>query len=624
MAPALLIFAALAAITWYDYGFFRERYLVVHILAESFSILVAVGVFVLAWHSRRRLDHSYLLVIGTAYLFVGVLDFTHLLAYKDMGVFPASMETKLATQLWVSARYLESLSLAVAGLLLSRRLQPYLLFLAYVVVTVLVLGSIFAWEIFPACYQEGQGLTPFKKFSEYLISLILLASAVLLIGRRRWFDPEVLVLMVLSMGVTIVSEMAFTLYKDPYGPANFWGHVLKIASFYLIYRAVIYRALDKPHEILFRQLTQSRQAIQKARDELEQRVEERTAELVSANEQLREQIAERIEAEQTLALERLRFVSLLHKLPGYVALFDGHCGIRFANHKFLELFGEPADRPCYEVLRRKDRRCADCPLGANPPGAEPKEWEWTDFCSRTYHTWSYPFVDVDHSGVTLMLGIEITTQKKLERDVLEISEQERLRIGQDLHDSVGQNLTGVAFLANVLAERLSPGNTEGARDAARIEELVNQTIAQTRAIAKGLCPVATTSDGLVDALKELAAQATQVHGVRCTFERKGRFQLAPGAATHLYRIAQEAVNNATKHAKASHVRIGLVARESSVDVTVEDDGVGLRLELRRSAGMGLRVMRYRADVIGASIEFDSEPGRGTTVKCSLETSETSP
>jgi signal transduction histidine kinase len=262
-------------------------YLLFHSLAEVFSIVVACGIFMVAWNSRSFMGMDCFAFLGIAYLFVGGVDFVHTMAYKGMGVFPGHA-TNLPTQLWIAARYLESGSLLITPLIIGRRLRIYDTFLAY------------AGNLFPVCFIEGVGLTPFKKVSEYVISLILLSSIGLLFKKREEFDPGVLGLLMASVGVTIGSELAFTFYIHAYGFSNLVGHYLKIVSFYLIYKAVIEMGLVRPYSIMFRSLRLSEEALKKAKETLEDRVEERTAELAITNEQLKQEIRERKQAEKAL------------------------------------------------------------------------------------------------------------------------------------------------------------------------------------------------------------------------------------------------------------------------------------------------------------------------------------
>lgn len=238
-------------------------YLLFHSLAEIFSVIVACGIFMIAWNSRRFLDNNYLLFIGIAYLFVGILDLLHTLSYKGMGVFPG-YDANLPTQLWISARYLESISILIGPFLFGRRLRPSLLFFSYIAITVVLIASIFVWKIFPDCFIEGSGLTLFKKTSEYIISAILAAAIFFLYRKRGHFDPGVLRLLIASISVTIMSELFFTFYISVYGLSNLAGHFLKIVSFSLIYKAFIVTGLQNPYALLFRNLKKSEEDLKNA------------------------------------------------------------------------------------------------------------------------------------------------------------------------------------------------------------------------------------------------------------------------------------------------------------------------------------------------------------------------
>ncbi len=231
----------------------RYHYLLFHSLAEGFSIVIACAMFLIAWNAREMLENDYLLFVGIAYLFVGGVDFLHTLAYQGMGVFPGHGANP-ATQLWMGARFIQSVSLLIAPLFLHRRLKTCATLIAYAVVTVFFLLAVFHWNIFPDCFVEPEGLTPFKKNSEYVISVLFLMAGGLLFFKGRALDKDVFQLLTASILVSIVAELSFTLYADVYGLSNLIGHILKIVSFYLIYRAVIVTGFTKPHAVLFRDL----------------------------------------------------------------------------------------------------------------------------------------------------------------------------------------------------------------------------------------------------------------------------------------------------------------------------------------------------------------------------------
>ena len=240
-------------------------YLLFHSLVELFSIIIAVCIFLIAWNARHFMGNGYLLFLGISYLFIGNLDLLHTLSYKGMGIFH-DYNTNLTTQLWIASRYMEGLTLLIAPVYLDRRLPARIVFFSYTLVTSLVLWAIFSWNIFPACYIDGTGLTPFKKTSEYIISLILALSIVVLLQKRRELDRSFLRLIVGSILLTIGSEMSFTLYIDVYGFYNLLGHFFKFISFYFIYKAIIGAGLSNPFSILLRDLKESEQALKREHD----------------------------------------------------------------------------------------------------------------------------------------------------------------------------------------------------------------------------------------------------------------------------------------------------------------------------------------------------------------------
>lgn len=219
-----------------------------------------------------------------------------------------------------------------------------------------------------------------------------------------------------------------------------------------------------------------------------------------------------------------------------------------------------------------------------------------------------------------VLKREMIERKRLEKSILEISEREKARIAQDLHDGLGQHLTGVAFLSKVLEHKLSERQSPDVDDAKKIARLVNEAINQTRELARGLLPVQAESKGLMSALQHLAAEIEELFNVSCHFKCEDDLVIRDlDLATHLYRIAQEAVTNAIKHGQAGHIAIGLSRHRDKILLSIEDDGSGLPDQLESKDGMGIRIMNYRANMIGAALDIQKKPGGGTIVLCSLVT-----
>lgn len=336
-------------------------YLLFHSLAEIISIVIAFGIFVLAWNSRAFLENNYLLFIGIAYLFTGAIDLIHVLAYKGMNVFKFGGANQ-PTQLWIAARSLESMSLLIAPFTLGRRMNPKAVFAAYAAVFSFLIWSILASDVFPVAYQEGKGLTPFKIYGEYVISCILLSAAALLYRKRSVFDRKVLTFVLLSIAATIISELAFTFYVGVYDLSNLVGHIFKIIAFYLIYLAVIKTGLQTPFNVFFRSLKQNSEELEQAKTELEQRIKDRTTDLVETNELLRREINAREKAERELRESSAVLRSFYESAPvmmGIVELTDQDEIIHiYDNPRTAEFFGlsaaETRNRPADEIGAPED------------------------------------------------------------------------------------------------------------------------------------------------------------------------------------------------------------------------------------------------------------------------------
>ena len=207
----------------------------------------------------------------------------------------------------------------------------------------------------------------------------------------------------------------------------------------------------------------------------------------------------------------------------------------------------------------------------------------------------------------------------LEREIIEISEREQQRIGQDLHDDLGQRLVGISYMSHAIANSLAARTSPEADHAAKITELLNNALALTRSLAQGLHPLALEADGLMTALGDLAERTAEIFQVNCRFTGPSPDPaLNHTAAIHLYRIAQESVTNAVNHGQAKDIRIEFTCHPERTVLTVTDNGQGMPKLNPRRKGMGLRIMNYRADVIGAALVFSTPAsGRGTVVTCTL-------
>jgi signal transduction histidine kinase len=192
-----------------------------------------------------------------------------------------------------------------------------------------------------------------------------------------------------------------------------------------------------------------------------------------------------------------------------------------------------------------------------------------------------------------------------------------LRIGSDLHDGLGQDLTGVALMLRSVVAQLRKENSTARTDVEDIISLVNGAIESTRAMARGLAPVGADRGGLIAGLQSMAVRGMERYGVRAHFNTslKEPLTLDDGAATHLYRIAQEAFTNAIRHGRVTQVTIELATADGTLTLSVQDNGRGFDERNASNNGMGMKLMRYRAQMLGGDVAIANNKGGGVIVRC---------
>lgn len=613
------------------------NYLLFHSVAELFSIIIACGIFMIAWNSRQFIHNNYLLFIGVAYLFVGGLDLVHMLSYKGMTIF-RGYETNLATQLWIAARYVESLSLLIAPLFFRRRLRTTLILLEYSAVFVLLLLSIFYWNIFPVCFVEGTGLTSFKKISEYVISLILLTSIALLFKNRQEFDRTVLRWVIGSISLTVASELCFTFYMDAYGISNLIGHYFKILSFYFIYKAIIETGLAKPYDLLFRDVKRS-----------EERYHSLFTHMISGFAHHKVlfdeggkpvdyvflEVNDAFEKLTGLKRENLIRKKVTEVIPGIEGDSAGWIGtfgrvamtgeaIRLESYsetlgRWYSVLAYRSERNCFVTIFEEitERKRAEEALKKAYDELEIRVQERTEELQAMNE--QLRVENEERLRVEIELRESENRLRELSAALLSAQERERKLIAQEIHDSLGASLAATKFKVETALTEIGDDNPHTRVVLESVIPIVQGTIEEARRIQVSLRPSILDDLGILPTVNWSCRQFESIYpAIRITKEIDIEEEEVPKSLKIvMYRILQEALNNIAKHSKTSIVLLFLRKTDQAIQLVIQDRGQGFNPEEANSRkgtkGLGLDSMRERAELSGGSLDIESAEGKGTTI-----------
>ncbi len=363
--------------------------------------------------------------------------------------------------------------------------------------------------------------------------------------------------------------------------------------------------------VLVNEITERKRAealLQQLNATLEQRVCERTEELSNANERLQAMLGTALIGIMTLD-ERgtIKFLN-----PAAAQIF-GYAPNELVGRGVSRLMAWPNQGPRESFLVRYHRSDERQTLGVRG-----------EILGRTKHGQGImlelsvaEFSDGGRRQFVVMVR-DITKRKRLERELLEAGERERQRLGRDLHDGLGQHLHALFYMATLLETELKGGSPGRAQEAGRLARQLEHGLELIRSLARGLQPVNPVPEGLMAALRELSERARTLYHVDSRFRCPAPVLIhRHSAANHLYRIAQEAVNNSMKHGKPTRLRVKLTATPKRIVLGIRDDGRGIGRRSARSQGMGLQVMQYRAETIGGSLAVQRHPQGGTEVVCTI-------
>lgn len=333
---------------------------------------------------------------------------------------------------------------------------------------------------------------------------------------------------------------------------------------------------------------------------------------------------ERRTAEAALEEQRLFMSTLIESLPEMVYSVNTEGRLTVVNRALLDTLGKRRE----EVIGKRlsevwpeeavidvEAQAATILRTGRPLTDQERAWISPDGSIRWFMFTMVPLRDRGSIAGLVCTVREVTAQKALEQEILEISNREQRRLGSDLHDGLGQELTGLSLLMKGLEMQLAREADQYLPQVRKISDLLARAIQSTRSLARGLAPVNLERGGLTEALRHLAARCTDMYSLNCSFNvgEQKLPDLEEGAATHLYRIAQEATTNAARYARATSIVIDLRVVGRKLQLSITDDGIGLSAGLAQGhPGMGLKIMEYRARMLGGTVNFE-EPSKGTRI-----------
>ncbi len=612
-----IIAALLLGIAFYFLS--RQNYLLFHGIVESFSFVIAATTFAIAWNSRHIVRNGYLLFVGIAFLAVAVVDLFHTLAYYGMGVFPG-YDANLPTQLWIAGRYLLSLALLIAPFTVGRRLSVPAVLVGFVAADLLIFAVIFT-GIFPTAYITGIGLTSFKIASEYVVSFFFLLAIFFLLRKRHALSPDLTRMMVAALVVSIVSEMAFTLYTDVYGITNMIGHLFKVVAYFLVYKALVETSLVKPYDSLFRELKKS-----------ETSLAAHAADLTAANSRLTREIIERRKAETEIVNQEKRYRDTLENM------LEG-CQIIDFDWKYIYVNSGAG---------RHGRMTQNAPIGRTMmevyPGIENTPlFARLKRCmqERTPYRMENEFVFPDGSRAWFELSIQPVPEGIfiLSLDISERKQAEKLKdefLGMVSHELKNPLTVIIGALSTITGGGIPESESkllmqDAVAEAGELSVMIDNLLELSRQQARHLVLRTEPVD-----LHEMFAvvtrklDVTRIAGHRLIAAIPDDFPLLTADRLRVERILYNLIDNAVKYSPdGGDITVAARVDRDQAVVSVADSGIGISPEDQsrlfqsferlggtigyiKGTGLGLRVCRILVEAHGGRIWVESQPRRGST------------
>ena len=614
-----------------------HNYLLFHSLLEIFNVIVTCTIFIITWNTRRFWHNNYFLFLGISYLFVSSLTLLHVFSYKGMNVFP-TQSTNLPTQLWIAGRYLEGFSFLAAPFLLKRKIRSELIFAGYLLTTILLVASILHWHIFPDCFIEGQGLTPFKKISEIIVGLLFMTSILFHFRVKEQFSPAVFRLLIWAQAFNLFAGLFFIFYIDVFDISNLCGHIARLLAFYLIYKAIVAVGLQTPYNLLFLELKKERGELLRYSDKLEELIAEKTTKLRQTNTRLASTMKNVADAIITIDAAGIidSFNPAAEKIFGYQAK-------EVIGQNVSILMPEPYRSRHDQYLERYQKTDVSRIIGRGPLESSARRRDGSGFPV------DLSVSEMKLEGQRFFIGVL--------RDITERKEAEEKIIRQRAELTAAKRTEGLkeGFLAMVSHEMRTPLTpiigfsqriikksqadakiTESAnhilKNAHRLQEIINDLLDFSKAEAGKL-----QIDIQAVNFQELVAQMLpSIHQLLQEKELQLKMaiprDLPPVAADHL-RLEQILLNlfsNAMKFTQEKGtITISAEENKEKITVMVRDTGEGISEEdqllifdhfhqvkrqqqEQQGTGLGLAITKNLVELHGGKIWVESSPGEGAS------------
>ncbi|OPY34534.1 MAG: sensory histidine kinase AtoS [Methanomassiliicoccales archaeon PtaU1.Bin124] len=544
-------------------------YLFFHVMVEIFILAILFAIGTLAWITRKTND-SYLMTLGIGFFAIAIIDLLHLITYKGMGILPG-IDSNLPTQLWIAQKYLEAFCFIGAFLLIGKKVNDYLIGGLFGLFTVGTFAAIY-FGVFPACYVEGTGLTPFKVISEYVIAALMAVAWVLLYQRRKSLDRSTYVALSIALFLSIVAEICFTNYLGVYDIFNLIGHLLTLVAFGMIFIAVVYVSITRPLDSMYRSL--------------------------STSEEIYRTLGERGHSFLALLDDDNKVVHVNRKMRELIGGEE-----KDINGKEISLLfhGEGAERLSANIPRLRSREIDSFRQSVKQKGE----------CISIL--WKGGEADLEGSVRVILTGLDITELERYQEKTSELNDALDLINRILVHDTVNQLsiISGNLDLYKINGKEENLARMDNA--IRNMDSLVQRMKRMMRAINEPLDLKAVD----VRAMAERVRNNHQVSG----FSINIIGECTAMADESLENVLDNLVGNAIRHSGGNVAEIILKKTDLGCTIEVADNGKGMPPELKgtmfqlgtksrssKGMGYGLFLVKRLVERFGGSISvFDNAP-----------------